>query len=144
MKQKEKELLLADLCSRLTHNVKAYVRHYSKLDRKWNEGTYIISSVHPSLNEILVSTDKYSVEIPLGHFNYEIKPYLFPMSSMTDEQWEELYDALVELELKVINDEIEHYEVAQFEIEFYNKKHLDYRGLIPKGLALDATGLNIY
>ena len=65
----------------------------------------------------------------------EVKPYLFPISSMTDEQDKEL---LAILEDKS-DDEFE-YKV----VDFYNKNHIDYRGLIPKGLALDATGLNIY
>ena len=29
-------------------------------------------------------------------------------------------------------------------IDWFIKNHFDYRGLIPKGIALDATGLNIY
>ena len=29
-------------------------------------------------------------------------------------------------------------------IDWFNKNHFDYRGLIEKGLAIDATGLNIY
>lgn len=72
------------------------------------------------------------------------KPYLFPMSSMTDEQREELNNALIQLELKAINNEIEHYKVSDFEVDFYNKHHFDYRGLIDKGLAIDAKNLNIY
>lgn len=41
-------------------------------------------------------------------------------------------------------DEIEPTWVTAFEIDFYNKHHIDYRGLIPMGLAIDATGLSIY
>ena len=72
------------------------------------------------------------------------KPYLFPMSSMSEDSKNELYTNLTELELKAINDEIEHSAVSAFEIDFYHKHHIDYRGLIPMGLAIDATGLNIY
>ena len=71
------------------------------------------------------------------------KPYLFPLSSMTKEQEKE-FNQLLELELKAISDEIDHAQVTAFEIDFYNKHHFDWRGLIPLGLAEDATDLNIY
>jgi hypothetical protein len=63
---------------------------------------------------------------------------------MTEDLKNELYTNLTELELKAINDEIEHSAVSAFEIDFYHKHHIDYRGLIPMGLAIDATGVNIY
>jgi hypothetical protein len=63
---------------------------------------------------------------------------------MTEEQKTELNDTLIQLELKAINNEIEHCKVAEFEIDFYNKNMFDYRGLIDKELALDATNKNIY
>ena len=44
----------------------------------------------------------------------------------------------------MINDEIEHSVVTAFEIDFYHKHHIDYRGLIHMDLTIDATGLNIY
>ena len=71
------------------------------------------------------------------------KPYLFPLSSMTEEQKKE-FDQLIELELKAINDEIDHTQATAFEVEFYNRHHLDWRGLIPIGLAIDATINNPY
>ena len=71
------------------------------------------------------------------------KPYLFPLSSMTKEQEKE-FNQLFELELKAISDEIDHPQITAFEIDFYNKHHFDWRGLISIGLALDATDKNIY
>ena len=59
----------------------------------------------------------------------EVKPYLFPLSSMTEKQ---------KIELTCIIDS------DYAKIDWYNKNHFDYRGLIPKDLANDATGLNIY
>ena len=56
-------------------------------------------------------------------------PYLFPLSSMTEKQ---------KIELTCIIDS----DYAQ--IDWYNKNHFDFRGLIEKGLAIDATNLNIY
>lgn len=68
------------------------------------------------------------------------KPYLFPLSNMTEEQREEhsvLIKRLCSIDLFAAYD-------FQKLVEFYNKNHLDWKGLIPKGLAIDATNLNIY
>ena len=144
MTQEDKKLLLQDLSARLPYGVKAYVKNWSKLDRKYYEGVYTVESIQPSLNIVLAYSDKSSVEVLIGYDDYVIKPYLIPIDMMTEEQKTELNDTLIQLELKAINDEIEHHKVAEFEIDFYNKNHIDYRGLIPMGLANDATGLNIY
>ena len=61
------------------------------------------------------------------------KPYLFPLSNMTDEQ-KNTIDLIASWSNKVLSDVV----------DFYNKHHIDYRDLIEKGLAIDATGLNIY
>ena len=127
MTQEEKDLLLKDLSSRLTYNVKAYVKNWSKLDRKYYEGVYTVESIHPSLNTVLAYSDKFAVEVIVGYDDYDIKPYLFPMSEMTEEQ----YNQYVKYS-------------AYESIDWLNKNHFDYRGLIKKGLALDATNLNIY
>ena len=144
MTQEDKELLFKDINGRLPYGVKAYVKNWSKLDRKYYEGTYTVESTHPSLNIVLACSDKFCVEVIVGYDDYEIKPYLIPMEMMTEEQKTELNDTLIQLELKALNDEIEHHKVAEFEIDFYNKNMFDYRGLIDKGLALDATIMNIY
>ena len=63
-----------------------------------------------------------------------LNQYLFPLSSMTDEQEKEC-------------QQIKHsyyYDDSFVLFDWYNKNHFDYRGLIEKGLAIDATGLNIY
>ncbi len=129
-------LLLTDLSARLTYGVKAYVKNYSKLDRKYYEGVYTVKSTHPSLNTVLAYSDKGSVEVIVGYNDYDIKPYLFPMSSMTEEQKEE-FDRLYTFDALIIEPQWEL-------IDWLNKNHFDYRGLIEKGLALDATDKNIY
>lgn len=65
----------------------------------------------------------------------EIKPYLFPLSSMTDEQNEEYLKTCKGSNASFITLET---------FEWCIKNHFDYRGLIEKSLALDATNLNIY
>lgn len=144
MTREEKDLLVKDFCARLPYNVKAYVKNWSKLDRKYYEDIYDVKSVFPSLNEVHVQSKTGSVNVLFGLPDYDIKPYLFPLSSMTEEQKNKLQNKLIELELKAINDEISHTKVAECEIDFYNQNHIDFRGFIEKGLALDATGLNIY
>ena len=70
------------------------------------------------------------------------KPYLFPLSSMTDEQYDQLY-----IDSRVKNDSIDILDALANDmdaIDWLNKNYFDYRGLIEKGLAIDATNLNIY
>lgn len=140
MTQENKELLFRDLCARLTYGVKAYVKNWSKLDRKYYEGVYTVESIHPSLNNILAYSDKFSVEVIIGYDDYEIKPYLFPLSSMTEEQDKEF--ALLQTSagqegfLYVCN--------CANMVKWLVENHFDYNCLIEKGLAIDATNKNIY
>ena len=86
------------------------------------------------------------------HFNFigddregvnieNIKPYLFPLSSMTEEQKREFDISMDMGYAAAYNEEIN---CANRMIDFFNKNHFDYRGLIEKGLAIDASNLNIY
>lgn len=119
MKQEDKELLLKDLCSRLPYGVKGYADGYiSTL-----EGVNVIDSI--------VEYDMYC-QIVVEEFT----PYLFPLSSITPKQKAELSMLVVGVE--------DIFKSFLIEVEFYHKHHIDYRGLIPMGLAVDATGLNIY
>jgi hypothetical protein len=135
MTREDKELLLADLCARLPYGV--------KVKFKFNEVIAIeekvIYNVDGEYSYITVGKSYLTLDIIKAFFNNyldEIKPYLFPLSSMTEEQKDEFdrlytYDALiVEPQWKLI--------------DFCNKHNLDYRGLIPMGLAIDATDKNIY
>jgi len=130
--QEDKELLLKDLCSRLPYGVKV-------------QFSYIITSpaILKGINKDLIECDIAVCELE------DIKPYLFPLSSMTEEQKEEYEESLVYHDnvpggwtiAKSFDDE---YIIPYWFVDFCNKNHLDYRGLISKGLAIDATGLNIY
>lgn len=124
-----KDLLLKDFCPRLPYGIKVKVTTY--------ETAYDASVIAVFDNGIVYVESTESVDaVDIT----EIKPYLFPLSSMTEEQKEEL----LALELEAINDGIDHVQVTAIEIDFYNKHHLDWRGLILIGLAVDATELNIY
>jgi hypothetical protein len=85
-----------------------------------------------------------------------IKPYLFPLSSMTDEQMHDFFCRFVVNEIDYID--FKHYYVEQnrwnkiftiisdcFEVvAWFNENHFDINGLIPMDLAIDATDKNIY
>lgn len=123
MKQENKELLLRDLCARLPYGVKV------------NENTQGDFTVIGLTIERVFTT--YETEGCHNDFPVEcVKPYLFPLSSMTEEQEKE-YNNLNCYELGCFP----HSEEA---LDYLTKNHFDYRYLIEKGLAIDATGLGIY
>ena len=89
----------------------------------------------------------------IGIYSEHVKPYLFPLSSMTEEQKEELKD-LISQETNILIEQLKNDDCgidcgkyhfhSTLELEWLLKNQFDFRGLIEKGLALDATGLNIY
>ena len=138
MTQEDKELLLKDLCGRVPYGVK--VAFFNE-DLTYHSEPKTLTGIECINNLNYSSLEDEDGNTTIVEF---VKPYLFPLSSMTDEQKKELEDILIKLNLKAISDEIGSEVVASYEIDFYNKNHFDYRGLIPKGLAINATGLNIY
>jgi hypothetical protein len=118
MTQEEKQLLLTDLCGRLLYEVKVQ-ESTLKYDGTWK------------YRDIDLTIDNINCII----INF-IKPYLFPLSSMTSKQKAELS--------MIVANEYDMLKSFLIEIEFYHKHHFDYRGLIQKGLAIDCTNLNIY
>lgn len=140
MTAEDKELLIRDICARLPYGLKAKYYDPEAERTTWDE-----------INDIYNSTSYNHTEVGIGQYGLnvvEVKPYLFPMSSMTDEQKEE-YHYIVNY---ISPDDTENWTEGEFvyvnQIEqllhFYHTNHLDYRGLIEKSLALDATNLGIY
>jgi len=128
IKKMDKELLIKDLCARLPYGVRG-------LHRGQVHELFTIDS--REVNNACVQVDGYDAWFSVDIF----KPYLRPMSSMTEKENEEL-KYVIELGLQALEGEEGHNTVsaapAAFEIDFYNKHHFDYRGLIEKGLALEA------
>ena len=93
---------------------------------------------------LVMDTYGFSLEIE------DVKPYLFPLSSMTDEQIMQSPTSVHVCDLENLRYDSVWTELnSRFTdlidlIDWLNKNHFDYRGLIEKGLAIDATGKNIY
>ena len=151
MEQEDKDLLLRDLCARLPYGVKCY-----KMTFKPELAEEVICMLrNGSHNCVQLGTFLYRLE--------HIKPYLFPLSSMTEEQKKEYYSLADDVTIKPgqgcylgikihciklgISDN-PHEEVWDYinldALNWLNKNHFDYRGLFYKGLAIDCTNLNIY
>lgn len=123
MTQEHKELLLKDLCARLPYGIK-FLRE--SWNYEWDQELSVI--------EVLEDIDKDGYINRTKVYNVEdIKPYLFPLSSMTEEQEKEW--------LYTLSSD---YHIIYDTVDWCNKNHFDHRGLIPMGLAIDATNLNIY
>lgn len=135
MKPEDKQLLLQDLCARLPYGVKA-------LCKGWNDEK---GEVDIPLTVYSINTDGYVYfESNDYDVNYlpieECKPYLRPMSSMTEEEYNELGDLLKAEDPNLNLDEV----MATIEIDWLNENMFDFRGLIDKGLALSTEIFNHY
>lgn len=135
MTQEENDLLLKDLCARLPYRVKCLV-NYTFCNETTDYEDVKASDVDTLITINQQSEDYFFERLSQWFDVDEFKPYLFPLSSMTEEQEEE-YNNLNGYELGCFP----HTEEA---LDYLIKNHFDYRGLIPKGLAIDATNLNIY
>ena len=147
MTQENKELLLRDLCSRLPYDVKCKIEMWIGYDVCT---IYNINSI--GYVEIVEDSDTNGVSVE------RVKPYLFPLSSMTDELWDKEFRGFREYGITEFTRDSFKYgcETLEFNnsnpdlssmVRFINqliKNHFDIYGLIPMGLAIDATGLNIY
>ena len=121
MSSEEKELLLKDLCARLPYNVIC--------DRLGSAYQLVDIDIKRGLVYLLRDESYVPYSIIRGDI---VKPYLRPMSGMTEEEKKE-YQAFFNY------DGIEYPEEY---IDWLNAHHFDYRGLIPKGLAIAVTEEN--
>lgn len=174
MTQEQKQLLLKDLCARIPYGVKVNAPFTS--NKRENAKGYKITGINFGVvewtstlfgekkqrNSIVIEafSEKYnqycSIDLELNNNIEEVKPYLFPLSSMTEEQYNSLHESGIldncSHSYEYVNSHIygvsfifKEFKTYSLElIEWLNKNHFDYRGLIPLGLAKDATNLNIY
>ena len=137
MTQENKQLLLQDLCGRLPYGVK--VQYYN--------GIYNIDYISVLYEEIKLDIpDNYTIGI------YEIKPYLRPMSSMTEEECDMveeilgdkcIFDFMNNGDIVLKQGRFSQNKLAKLH-DFYNSIHVDYRGLIQKGIAISTEEFNPY
>lgn len=129
MTQNEKDLLIKDLCGRLSHGVKCEILETNEVK--------ILGSVQYDGENTLFDFWEDDQKIQYGYQLYlsEFKLYLLPISSMTEEQ---------NLEYLSTCRGGNAYCPTSKTFDWFDKNHFDYRDLIPMGLANDATGLNIY
>lgn len=123
MTEENKKLLLKDLCARLPYRVKAQC-----------------GSSETNIGEIVgVNIQRGQVKTRINFYNIKhIKPYLRPMSNMTEKEREEFRAVGGVMSYSPQNDT---WAISAFAPEAYdwlNKNMFDYRGLIPIGLALEA------
>lgn len=125
MNKKQTELLFKDLCARLPYKV------YAQVPDEYGGYTSAIESI--DIDGFVKDFEGAQIEIE------HIKPYLLPLSSMTEEQRKEYAHLLVytsNVDIIQITGESTY--------DWLNRNMFDWRGLIPMGLANDATGKNIY
>lgn len=130
MTREERELLFKDLCSRLPYGVKLQKTY----DTSDPIELYSIDLEHHTIKfykykgECITLCDVGNIE-RFGELRF--KPYLFPISSISEEE-----------RISIGNEFA--YGQPHKAMDILHKKHIDYRGLIEQGMAIDATGLNIY
>lgn len=138
MKQEDKLLLIQDLSARLPYAVT--VEHTSGFRGTLHDITVChMYDDNDNIYDAVCYTDFFGDKdyVDIEYF----KPYLFPLSSITEEQKRE-FDISMDMGYAAAYNEEAN--CANRMIDFFNKNHFDYRGLISKGLAIDVTNLNIY
>jgi hypothetical protein len=122
MTQEDKQILLRDLCARLPYGT-IVLTGYDQEAKYWNEQKFLETSltslVYEAFSKNLITF---------------CKPYLRPMSSMTDE---EKLDYIALGDIKRYTNPQYAYLISE-QLDYLNARHFDYRGLIEKGLALEA------
>jgi hypothetical protein len=138
MNREEKELLLKDLSARLPYEVRC----------KWtsDDGIYTGGGVLYDVCKVKTSSGYEYWDCYFEDENDDIpieivRPYLRPLSLMSDEEREE-YNALY-YEAPIYRDNGNSWRdsrvLESLHTDWYNAHHFDYRGLIPKGLAIEVT-----
>lgn len=155
MTQEEKQLLLKDLCARLPYGV------VCKISYTFNNETTNWEDVESTCDDIITRINFDTKEVFsdwLSEYSSidDVKPYLRLMSSMAEEEKEELCrlcdfeksyddrDYFTHYGIEVISEycvdgkKIPESVINYSVIDFFYEHHLDWRGLIPMGLALEA------
>lgn len=126
-----------DFCARLPYGVKGIVVHYDDVTR---ESIDVIGEIKGITNQHKLEFHYLDGTYGFNRFPIEdFKPYLRPMSSMTKEEEKEFNKQIYKAKPYSDGKSYNVYEVTGLNIDWLNAHHFDYRGLIEKGLAIEAT-----
>ena len=128
MTKEEKSLLLQDLSARLPYGVICVGVTYDLDDDGERYIPVKVRNILTEINNYTLETASVKLDLISSCKLETIKPYLRPMSSMTEEEKKEYENCYQSDDTTTVT----------LLVDFYNKKHFDYRGLIPMGLALEA------
>ena len=117
MTQEHKQLLIKDLCSRLPYET--WVKYEGK---EW----LVTGYGHGRVSLLPSVFSSIGGPCPLVE---EVRPYLRSMSSMTEEEENEYFGRTMTIDIV---------ETSQQVIDWLLSHYFDFRGLIEKGLALEA------
>lgn len=147
MTQEEKKLLLEDLCNRLSYGVKCNVGE----ETPYTLSGIKIDDVNGHLFDFVEKKNGLNMQVYLS----EVKPYLYPLSNLTEEQRNYISKLLIDTRVEFSpygkintlgcdNLFISTVKQANALLDFCITNHFDINGLIEMGLAIDATNTNIY
>ena len=139
MNLQEQELFIQDLTARLSYGVRVEHIHSGVISVLDNLIVHRMYNQDGSIKSYLCTTNIFGDDIYMDIEDF--KPYLYPMSAMTEAQKAEycrLQDRVIYNSLGPVNSDVLNY------INWLNENHFDYRGLIEKGLALDASIIKVY
>ena len=132
MTDQDEKILLTDICARIPYGVMCDVDYY--------DGPLVLEGI-PNTDTFLFCNGV------IERYASQVRPYLRPMSSMTEEEITELHKEHLKDERmfteciersKNGDDSMRGKVITHFAVDWCNKKMFDYRGLIEKGLALEA------
>lgn len=126
-----KDLLLKDICGRLPYGVRVWYKYETWISKKFATSIRLADEKIALSSKFNKEGDWFSVE-EAGEIL--IKPYLRPLSNMTEEEYNELRKISSDYGLAPFED-IHNWTPNYNLIDWLNRKMFDYRGLIPKGLA---------
>ena len=126
MTKQEKQLLLKDLCGRIP---------YRPIITLYGDGRDKCLLCGVDGEELYLNIDS----APFSFSDFNMKPYLRPMSNMTEEEKKEhdFYCGYKPYDENIGESYLTEYDMPDY-IDFLYEHHLDFRGLIEKGLALEA------
>lgn len=119
---------IKDLCERLPYGLK--VQYTTGDGMRIDCGIDMVSIASECVGIYELGTSK----VVWRGIEY-IKPYLRPMSSMTEEE-EKVFSEFLEFQSEYVSDADLDNKTDMY--DWLNAHHFDYRGLIEKGLALEA------